>query len=222
MKNHPSNELLLAYSDGTIDACNGLTLAAHLETCQHCREQIAELESQASISLQNEPIESTIDEAMMNEMFNNIVNLDKKALVPKLNLGVNVEVNGKKFALPKSLHRVSRHLGEWKNYGGKVYSAHLDIGEDERVSLLYIAAGVQVPQHTHKGVETTLVLHGSFSDESGEYHAGDFTVADASVKHTPKTEEGQDCLCLTVLSDPMVFTQGVARVFNMFGRGMYP
>lgn len=222
MKHHPSTEMLTAYSDGTIDACNGLTLAAHLETCKDCQGRVAELEAQASLSLQSEPVDSNVDEKLMSEMFNNITSLDRINFVPKLDLDVNIEVNGKQFVLPKALHRVRRHFGEWKNYGGKVYSAHLDIGEDERVSLLYIAGGVQVPQHTHKGVETTLVLHGKFSDESGEYQAGDFTVADGSVKHTPKTEEGQDCLCLTVLSDPMVFTQGVARIFNMFGRGMYP
>ncbi len=45
---------------------------------------------------------------------------------------------------------------------------------------------------------------------------------DASVKHSPKTKTGEDCLCLTVLTDPLIFTQGVARVFNLFGKGLYP
>jgi len=228
MNYHPTTEMLAAYSNGTIDACNGLTLAAHLEKCHHCHDLVTELEAQAA----KQQIESaTIDDAemalsandnLLSGMFDNITNMDRITFTPKSETKVTVEVNGKQFELPKALHRVSKHLGEWKNYGGKVYSAHLDLNESERVSLLYIAAGVQVPQHTHKGVETTLVLHGNFSDESGQYKPGDFTVADASIKHTPKTEEGQDCLCLTVLSEPMVFTQGVARIFNLFGRGMYP
>lgn len=66
------------------------------------------------------------------------------------------------------------------------------------------------------------MLHGSFGDEDGEYQAGDFLLRDASVKHSPRTKADTDCLCLTVLTEPMVFTQGVARIFNMFGRGMYP
>ncbi|MDW3642705.1 transcriptional regulator, partial [Vibrio sp. 1291-1] len=26
----------------------------------------------------------------------------------------------------------------------------------------------------------------------------------------------------TVLTEPMIFTQGVARIFNLFGKGLYP
>ncbi|CAM3134417.1 ChrR family anti-sigma-E factor [Vibrio rarus] len=222
MKHHPSNKLLKAYADGSIDACNGLTLAAHVETCSHCHSKIEEFEAQASQVLVEQDVEVDFDQDEMESMFNDIISLDKPSAITKVKPAVKIAVNGKEFFLPKSLHNVSSRLSDWKSYGGKVYTAHLDIGEQERVSLLYITGGVQVPQHTHKGVETTLVLHGSFSDEEGQYSAGDFTVADASTKHAPRTEDGQDCLCLTVLSDPMVFTQGVARIFNMFGRGLYP
>lgn len=91
-----------------------------------------------------------------------------------------------------------------------------------RINLLYIAEGVKIPQHTHKGIESTLILHGGFSDEEGHYEAGDYLVKDASDKHSPFTKADEDCLCLTVLTEPMVFTQGVARIFNLFGKGMYP
>lgn len=113
-------------------------------------------------------------------------------------------------------------MGEWKSYGGKVYSAQVDLGEEARVNLMYISEDVRIPQHTHKGQESTLVLHGGFSDEDGHYEVGDVLVRDASVKHSPFTKPGEDCLCLTVLTEPMIFTQGVARIFNMFGKGMYP
>ncbi len=77
-------------------------------------------------------------------------------------------------------------MGEWRSYGGKVFTSTIDIDEECRVSLLYINKGVQVPQHTHKGFESTLVLHGSFQDENGEYHAGDFIREDGETKHAPK------------------------------------
>lgn len=230
MKHHPSIELLKAYADGTIDACNGITLASHLETCPQCQAKVEEFEALRAAQVFDEQefvpdaVESVSHELPleMDQMLSDITGLKRTPLVPRLNTDVKVTVNGKEFVLPKALHRLSQNLGEWKSYGGKVFSANFDIGEAERVSLLYITGGVQVPQHTHKGLETTLVLHGQFSDEDGEYHEGDYMVSDGSVKHSPKTKEGVDCLCLTVLSDPMVFTQGAARIFNMFGRGMYP
>ncbi|GAD81029.1 ChrR family anti-sigma-E factor [Vibrio ezurae] len=222
MKHHPSNELLQAYASGSIDACNGVTVAAHLEMCPHCRSKVQEYEAVASQSFTEQIPEVDLEAAAMEAMFNDIVSLDKKPSVNPVRQAVNIEVNGKQFILPHSLRNLSQRLGEWKSYAGKVYTAQLDIGEQQRLSLLYISGGVQVPQHTHKGVETTLVLHGQFHDEAGLYNKGDYTVADASVKHAPCTEEGQDCLCLTLLSDTMVFTQGAARLFNRFGRGMYP
>ena len=131
-------------------------------------------------------------------------------------------VAGKDFKLPKTLSRFSDLVGEWKSYGGKVYSAQIDLGEEARVNLMYISEDVRIPQHTHKGQESTLVLQGGFSDEDGHYEVGDVLVRDASSKHSPFTKPGEDCLCLTVLTEPMIFTQGVARIFNMFGKGMYP
>ncbi|MPW37036.1 ChrR family anti-sigma-E factor [Vibrio sp. B1Z05] len=222
MKHHPSNELLKAYASGTIDACNGVTLAAHLEMCPHCQSKVQEFEELASQSLIDVEPEVELELADMEAMFNDIISLDRKPDMKVAKPAVTIEVNGKQFSLPQSLQNVSQRLSEWKSYGGKVYTAQLDIGEQERLSLLYITGGVQVPQHTHKGIETTLVLHGRFHDEIGQYKEGDFTVADASIKHAPRTDEGQDCLCLTLLSDTMIFTQGAARIFNMFGRGMYP
>lgn len=226
MKHHPDTTVLAAYAEGTIDASNGLIIAAHLEVCPHCRAIVDELEEQASTQLEElidfGHSEASLSDIDMSAMFDSITQLSKAPKVSKKPAEVCVEVNGKQFVLPKALHRLSRQMGEWKNYGGKVFSAHIDTGEQERMSLLYITDGVQVPQHTHKGVETTLVLHGSFSDETGEYKEGDFMVADGETQHAPKTMQGQDCLCLTILSDPMIFTQGVARVFNLFGRGMYP
>lgn len=219
MKYHPEAALLESYVRGEISAVDGVTVTTHLETCSSCRSMVASLEEKEAQLM--EAIDSEYDvafDSMMGDILE-LPSLDVKISEKKI---TSVQVNGKTFELPKSLSRFTKNMSEWRSYGGKVFSSTIDLGEAERVNLLYIAEGVQVPQHTHKGTESTLVLHGSFSDEDGEYHKGDFLVADGSIKHSPRTEKGQDCLCLTVLSEPMVFTQGVARVFNMFGHGMYP
>ncbi|WP_104399109.1 ChrR family anti-sigma-E factor [Vibrio penaeicida] len=243
MSYHPEFELIRAYVDGTIDPCHGIMVSAHLETCSQCRQTVQRLEAEAAnemfeaqspaedLSLDKDPTFANIAEEKsapsldLDSMLSTIV--DMKQLKPTSHTeetpSVHIELNGKKFVLPKALRNQVSRIGEWRSYGGKVYSAAIELEEnDARMNLLYIKEGVQVPQHTHKGVETTLVLHGSFSDEDGQYAEGDIMSRDASVKHAPQTAENQDCLCLTVLTEPMIFTQGVARVFNLFGRGMYP
>ncbi|KIP79733.1 transcriptional regulator [Vibrio harveyi] len=220
MNKHPDNNLLEAYASGSIDAVSGLVVATHLETCSKCRAYVNQLEAaQADVVIESSVMEYDVE---FDSMFNDIITAEPKSDSIIIKDVARVAVAGKDFKLPKTLSRFSDLVGEWKSYGGKVYSAQIDLGEDARVNLMYISEDVRIPQHTHKGQESTLVLHGGFSDEDGHYEAGDVLVRDASVKHSPFTKAGEDCLCLTVLTEPMIFTQGVARIFNLFGKGMYP
>lgn len=220
MSYHPETSILEAYAQGTLDDVTAFTIATHIETCPKCRSLVAQLEEGCGEELVNASM-SPVDS--FDDMLASILSLDpsdepfRPARKPTF-----IDVNGKSFQLPLSLSRFREQIGEWKSYGGKVYSASIELSDQARVNLMYISEGVTIPQHTHKGLESTLVLHGSFSDEDGEYQVGDYLLKDASVKHSPFTKQGEDCLCLTVLTEPMLFTQGVARVFNLFGKGMYP
>ncbi|WP_394127553.1 ChrR family anti-sigma-E factor [Vibrio hepatarius] len=220
MSYHPETSILEAYAQGTLDDVSAFTIATHIETCPKCRAKVSELEESCGEELANASMHSADS---FDDMLTNILALEpsdepfRPARKPTF-----IEVNDKTFRLPLSLTRFREQIGEWKSYGGKVYSASIEISTQARVNLMYISEGVAIPQHTHKGLESTLVLHGSFSDEDGEYQVGDYLLKDASVKHSPFTKQGEDCLCLTVLTEPMLFTQGVARVFNLFGKGMYP
>ncbi|BBM63988.1 transcriptional regulator [Vibrio alfacsensis] len=220
MNKHPDNNLLEAYASGSIDAVSGLVVATHLETCPHCRARVNQIEALQGRDVAND-IPADYDPTF-DYMLSDIINSEPTRDDIIIREVASVSVAGKTFQLPKTLSRYTDLVGDWKSYGGKVFSSQLDFGEEARVNLMYINQDVQIPQHTHKGLESTLVLHGGFSDEDGHYEKGDLLVRDASVKHSPFTKSGEDCLCLTVLTEPMIFTQGVARIFNLFGKGMYP
>ncbi|NRF24708.1 cupin domain-containing protein [Vibrio coralliilyticus] len=220
MSYHPNQHMLQAYVEGSLDAVDGFTVATHLESCPTCKKQVQELESRYGEALMSL---DAFDDNNFDDMLNDILQTEPAPEGARpIRKPTSIEVNGKTFQLPLSLSRFRDKLGEWKSYGGKVYSAPIDIGDSVRVNLMYISEDVKIPQHTHKGIESTLILHGGFSDEDGHYEAGDYLVKDASIKHSPYTQKGEDCLCLTVLTEPMIFTQGVARIFNLFGKGMYP
>ncbi|MCG9683633.1 ChrR family anti-sigma-E factor [Vibrio sp. Isolate23] len=220
MSYHPNQPMLQAYVEGNLDAVDGFTVATHLESCPICQKQVQQLENHLGEALMDL---SGFDDNGFDTMLNDILESEPASSLSRpIRKPSSIEVNGKTFQLPFSLSRFRDRVGEWKSYGGKVFSAPIDIGDSVRVNLMYIAEGVKIPQHTHKGIESTLVLHGGFSDEDGHYEAGDYLVKDASIKHSPCTKQGEDCLCLTVLTEPMIFTQGVARIFNRFGKGLYP
>ncbi|KQH86302.1 transcriptional regulator [Vibrio furnissii] len=222
MSYHPDLQLIEAYAEGSIDATHGLAVATHLEMCPHCRHQARQLEEQhGEALLSTEAILS--DESNWQHMLSQITASDvHPAAKPLRSKPVVVSVNGRRIPVPHSLKRLVSPHAKWRSYGGKVFSLPLHHDDDVHMNLMYISAGVSIPQHTHRGLESTLVLHGAFSDEDGHYDAGDFLQRDASIRHSPQTALQQDCLCLTVLTQPMVFTQGVARIFNLFGKGLYP
>jgi putative transcriptional regulator len=49
----------------------------------------------------------------------------------------------------------------------------------------------------HGGAELTLVLRGSFSDETGRYSRGDVADLDETIEHRPVVGKAEsDCICL--------------------------
>ena len=89
----------------------------------------------------------------------------------------------------------------------KHFSPHLEY--------FLIKGGGRAPEHNHRGDEITLALTGSFSDEDGIYHPGDFIVRKAGEIHRPFAAQHRECICLSVLEAPIQLT-GVKRIFSPF------
>jgi putative transcriptional regulator len=103
----------------------------------------------------------------------------------------------------------------WKRVTQSLSVSYLKTGDPNHEFALYrIAEGGRIPEHTHGGREMTLVLHGGFADESGEYHQGDFIVREGWDKHTPVALEGEECICLAVMDAPLQFTRLRHRWLN--------
>lgn len=73
-------------------------------------------------------------------------------------------------------------------------------------SLLWARPGRALPNHTHAGLELTLVLDGDFHDHRGVFAQGDVSVADESLDHRPVAGRDKPCLCFSVLFAPIVLS----------------
>ena len=131
-----------------------------------------------------------------------------------------VQVAGREFTLPRALQRLAAKHGKWLQLGG-IATAKIPAGGDYHISLLYISKDTEVPQHTHLGLEMTLVLAGKIVDENGEYVAGDLLINSPDDTHTPRTLADEDCLCLSVLSAPLQFKKGLTRLLNPLQQFFY-
>jgi putative transcriptional regulator len=83
---------------------------------------------------------------------------------------------------------------------------------ETQVRLLKIPAGKPVPEHGHGGRELTLVLSGSFHDETGLFARGDIEEADGDLVHQPIASPDGDCICLAVTDAPLKFQSWLMRL----------
>ena len=67
----------------------------------------------------------------------------------------------------------------------------------------------------------TLVLAGEMVDEQGRYVPGDLIINTPDDTHTPRNVSDDPCLCLSVLSAPLQFKQGMTRLLNPLQRFFY-
>ena len=102
----------------------------------------------------------------------------------------------------------------WKILGGGIRQQILSADAEGSLRLLYIPRGRAVPEHTHGGLELTLVLQGSFSDCEGRFGPGDVEVASDEVDHQPVAGAEGPCICLAATDAPLRFRAMIPRLLQ--------
>lgn len=219
---HPSLAVLKEFVAGTLPASVSIVVSSHVEMCQTCQAQIQQLtDAAATEAFEHQEafdfLSDSDDNSASIDMLNAIMSQPVDNVIPRPKTITEIEISGARITLPKAMKSIG--LKEWQGIG-KISRARLDLEDSAmRTSLLHIDKGGSVPQHSHKGFELTLLLDGSFEDEFGRYQKGDFIWLDETHSHTPTTTEG--CVCLTVSSDALHFTQGVSQLLNPLGKLIY-
>lgn len=234
IKHHPSHAVLTRFSQGDLEPSISLIVASHIEVCEHCKNNLAVLTEQAAEQVfeqgsinnlqQFEEIKSLeFDAELSNSMLDEIMSLsdddteeDTKTSAMTPETKVIQHKNGQ-LPLPRALNTLN--LTSWQGVG-KISRARFQFNDEgRRLSLLKIDKGGHIPQHTHTGIEITLLLEGCFEDTMGTYGPGDFIWLDKEDSHSPITQEG--CICLTLVSDALHFTQGFSKLLNPLGKLIY-
>ena len=219
---HPADELLMQFAAGQLTNALGIQAACHLESCKKCQLKVRLYEQ-----LGGDLIDiSTPVELEINAKSRLLSNLQKQkntatSLVSDEQSAVyQQQIANANQRLPKPLRRFLPDYYEnlpWTGFSKSIQSYDLPFSDERYTARFYkIAAGKELPQHTHKGNEFTLVMSGSFSDLSGDYHPGDFVLADTSTHHQPRAHEREDCICFAVTDAPLKMTGFFGRMLNPF------
>jgi len=225
---HPSTDLITEYTSGSLALSHSLCVATHIEQCSICRQKMSELNQIGGLYFEEQlPTAATGEhlDHLKSSVFDLLDSLVSKKDKDQ-SKGFQPSVNHKTtYAIPKSLRQFvdeSYDKLSWRNVTPSFKIATLCMENGAEVTLTRIKAGGRVAHHKHSGNEITLVLEGSFSDESGIYKKGDFILRDSKDAHKPVVTKDAECICLTVLEGPVQFTGWFTRWLNPLLRKRHP
>lgn len=203
INHHIDDRLLAAYSAGSLAAPYSLVVAAHVSMCDECRARLGAHDTTGGAVMEDlQPIE--ISGNLKDRLF---AELDEPF--------VEAPVYQRSGIFPGPvMEALKGQPPKWKNLGLGTRQCILSHGKAGSVRLLYIPPGQAVPDHGHNGLELTLVLQGSFSDESGTFGVGDVEIADQDDDHTPIAGKECACICIAATDAPLRFHSLVPRLLQ--------
>lgn len=229
---HPDDSLLIEYAAGTLSAGLSVAVSVHLEYCPCCMKKLERLNSvAASLFEQSELVRQSLkrpaqndaikgDSELLDAIFDRI-DVEQASRVGSAKITVTppqpVCNKSRLGALPSKVNKLLNYSPDklkWRAHGRNVTSARLSQYDGLNSSLIRIKRNAKIPHHTHNGVEYTVVLEGSFSDEDGIYRQGDFITRTEKDYHAPVATANSDCLCLVVMDAPLKFKNPILELYN--------
>jgi len=209
---HPDLDLLTEFSAGSLPLAQSACISMHVNQCPHCVRAVTELNELGANLFELQEREK-VGDAQLNAVLARL-DEDQPLAYPKRTTSAHAS------ATPAILQRLMR--GDfsdlkWTNIGNSLRISYLRTGDPNyEFALYHMRAGGRVPEHTHRGMEFTLVLQGGFSDVNGSYGPGDFLLRRPGEVHSPTALQSEDCICVGVLDAPLKFTDWKFRWLNPF------
>ena len=118
--------------------------------------------------------------------------------------------------LPRTLqaHLFNKEIN-WKSFKDVKIASILPKEKNEKLELIHVMPGAKIPQHTHEGNESFLVLHGSYSDEYGSYKQGTVQVRSDDHNHTPVGDARTGCIGLAYTHGKIKFSGKFGKLLNL-------
>ncbi len=211
---HPDEQILWDYHRGAVTPGTSLLVRAHIETCAQCRIDLKVFEALGGVLMERIEGVAMTDTALDLAL----ARIERSADEPSRPVTKQPAfLDG--FALPPSVAAASVRGRYWAAPG--VWIAPIDTGEADRHTktyLMFVKAGMVMPEHTHEGQEMTLILKGSFTDKYGTMAVGDFAVRTEVDSHSPVIAADEDCLCLVMQTAPIVPKTWLGIILQPFAR----
>jgi putative transcriptional regulator len=207
IRHHIPDDLLMGYAAGVLPQAFDLVVATHVSLNDDARARLHTYEAVGGAVLDEIEEAELADDSLERTL----------AKISGMSPVIQKSSDGAVFPAPlRTVVGGDADAVNWKNLGMGAKQCVLQSDGDATARLLFIPAGHAMPQHTHRGMEITLVLKGAFRDEEGVFSRGDIEVADQEVDHTPIAEPGEDCICLVATDARLKFNGFLPRIAQPF------
>ncbi len=215
---HPSSDMLLKYSMGNTTEAESLIISCHIAYCTECKEELKKYETIGGYYLSNHK-ELSVSKDLWKNILEKVDGLDQEQYQANYTSNsIKSNLSDTDIKIPSTL---SEYLGKdfdttnWKSSINNIKYKDIKF-QDKNISgkLLEIPADKSMPKHGHEALEATLVLHGGYSDEKGDYNKGDLVVANSQEVHSP-VSASSGCICLVVYSGSLQFKGLLGSILNL-------
>ena len=212
-RHHPYPETLMAYAAGTLPNTISCVVACHLALCPQCAEEarwLAMVGGAMLRGLEAPPEGSALADALSARL---------PAQAPAAS-GTAQEARAWR-ADPVLPGPIASYLGlgvgeiPWKTVVKGVRQHWIKLPEGSgQMRLLRLTPGKVLLEHTHTGMELTMVLQGIYGDHTGDYRRGDVIEWTEGTMHQPRAGGDEECICLIANEHTPRFSRLIARLLR--------
>ena len=158
-------------------------------------------------------LNKTEETALSNNLWDRVLDQTKKVKSPSK---ISDEYDPLLSQLPVTLRsHLKNNEVKWKSFKDVKVASLLPKENNEKLELIHVMPGAKIPQHTHEGNESFLVLHGSYSDEYGSYKQGSVQVRSDDHDHTPVGHAQTGCIGLAYTHGKIKFSGKFGKLLNI-------
>ena len=215
---HPSSDMLLKYAMGNTSEAESLIISCHIAYCSECKAEIEKYETIGGFYLTNHK-ELSVSKDLWNNILDKVDDLEQEQFQANYTSHAIISnLSDEGIKIPSTLSEYLKsdfNTNNWKSTINNVKYKDIKF-KDANISgkLLEIPANKSMPKHGHEALEATLVLHGGYSDEKGDYNKGDLVVASSEEVHSPVSDPS-GCICLVVYSGTLQFKGLIGSILNL-------
>lgn len=211
---HPEDDTLLIHAAGSLHPSLALVVDMHLRMCPDCAERHA-----AGLALGGTILDELTSNPMPSQrMADAYANLRTRMAVSTHSSPPSPPHGASDLPRVDAALSISQFIDSiaWQRLTARVDQNVLSGNRTTEgwVRLFRFKPGTRIPRHRHDGEEFTLVLRGSYTDQTGRYGTGDFCELDESLSHSPKVGSDTPCIALTASTGGIHFDKPILRVFG--------